>query len=260
MPPKISADYENSQNMQIKQVLKELGLNERHAAIYLACLELGSSSIQKISAKSGFARSTCEAVLKSLQEKGFATSFQKKKTRYFSPEDPKKIVALAQEKVKLLEEALPQFSARYFKGDVLPTVRLYQGDSGIKGILQEILLEATDLLCFGSVDDIYAALGDFFPKFTAERIKKSIPAKVILRDSPFARERQRLGSKQLREVRLMPEHYECSSVTFIWNSKLAMCSLKEGMIALVVESNELANIQRAMFQLIWETLPEPERS
>lgn len=53
--------------MQIKQVLKQLGLNDRHATIYLACLELGSASIQKISAKAGFARSTCEAVLGSLQ-------------------------------------------------------------------------------------------------------------------------------------------------------------------------------------------------
>src|SRR3989344_4337183 len=102
--------------MQIKSVLKQLGLNDRHAAIYLACLELGSSSIQKISLKSGFARSTCEAVLKSLQEKGFVSSFQKKTTRYYSPEDPKKLIALAKEKVKLLEDTLPQFSARYFKG------------------------------------------------------------------------------------------------------------------------------------------------
>lgn len=241
--------------MSIKNVLKQLGLNDRHSAIYLACLELGSSSIHKISQKSGFARSTCEAVLKSLQEKGFVTSFQKKKTRQYSPEDPKKLVVLAQEKVDILKEALPQFSARYFKGDVLPTVRLYQGEAGIKNVLQEILLEARELVSFGSIDDIYGALGDFFPKFTAERIKNRIPLKVILRNSPLAEKRQKLGPQELREVRIIPEKYECSSVTFIWNNKVAMCSLKEGVVAFVVESNELANIQRTMFDLIWSTLP-----
>lgn len=241
--------------MNIKVVLKQLGLNDRHATIYLACLELGSASIQKISIKSGFARSTCEAVLKSLQEKGFVTSFQKKKTRYYSPEDPKKLLVLIQEKAKTLEEALPQFSARYFKGGVLPTVRLYQGETGIKNVLQEILAEAKDLVSFGSIDDIQAALGDFFPKFTAERIKKKIPLRVILRNSPLAKKRQELGPQELRQVRLIPEEYECSSVTFIWNNKVAMCSLKEGVVAFVVESNELANIQRAMFELIWNKLP-----
>lgn len=187
------------------------------------------------------------------------TAFRKKNTRYFSPEEPKTVLALAEEKVKALKEALPQFSARYFKGEVLPTVRLYQGETGIKIVLQEILAEARELSSFGSIDDIYAALGDYFPKFTKERIEKSIPIKVILRDTPLARERQKLGPQQLREVRIAPQTADYSSVTFIWNSKVAMCSLKEGTLALVVESNELANIQRAMFNLIWDTLPEAER-
>ncbi|MDO8594666.1 MAG: helix-turn-helix domain-containing protein [bacterium] len=242
--------------MQIKTVLKQLGLNDRHATIYLACLELGSAPIQKIALRSGFARSTCESVLQSLQEKGFITGFRKKNTRYFSPEEPKTVLAHAEEKVKALKDALPQFSARYFTGDVLPTARLYQGEAGVKNVMQEVLAEARELIGFGSVDDIYEALGDYFPKWTAQRIKQSIPIKLIMRDTPFARERQKLGPKQLREVRLMPESYECSSITFIWNSKIAMFSLKEGMIALVVESNELANIQRAMFLLSWNSLPE----
>lgn len=245
--------------MQIRKVLEQYGLKERHAKIYLACLELGSASIQMISNTSGFARSTCEAVLKSLQQKGFVTSFKKKKTRYYSPEEPKRIVSLAKEKVELLENALPQFGAMYFKGNILPSVRLYEGESGIRIVLKEIIDEAKELVSLGSIDDIYSALGDYFPKFTSERIKKSISLKVILKDTPKARERQKLGPKELREVRIIPDSYKLSSVTFVWNNKVAMCSLKEGTIALVIESNELASIQRAMFQLIWETLPEPKR-
>lgn len=241
--------------MNIKNVLKQLGLNDRHTTIYLSCLELGSASIQKISEKSGFARSTCEVVLKSLSQKGFVTSFRNKKSRYFSPEDPKKLISTAQEKVKVLEEALPQFSARYFKGGVLPTVRLYQGEIGIKSVLREILSEATELVSFGSIDDIYDSLGDFFPKFTAERIKRKIPLRVILRDSIQAQKRQQLGPQQLREVRIIPETNEFSSVTFVWNNKVAMCSLKDGIVAFVVESGELANVQRTMFELVWQTIP-----
>src|SRR3989338_9144211 len=158
--------------MQIKTVLKQLGLNDRHATIYLACLELGSAPIQKIALRSGFARSTCESVLQSLQEKGLLTAFRKKNTRYFSPEEPKAVLAYEEEKVKALKDALPQFSARYFQGNVLPTVRLYQGEVGVKSVLQEILNEAKELISFGSVDEIYAALGEYFPKWTAERIKQ----------------------------------------------------------------------------------------
>jgi len=242
-------------SMQIKTVLKQLGLNDRHATIYLACLELGSAPIQKIALRSGFARSTCESVLQSLQEKGLLTAFRKKNTRYFSPEEPKAVLAHEEEKVKALREALPQFSARYFSGNVLPTVRLYQGKSGVISVLQEILNEAKELISFGSVDEIYESLGDYFPSWTAERIKRFIPIKVILHDTSFARERQKLGPTMLREVRLIPQEYNCSGTAYIWNDKIAMCSLKDEMLALIVESNELANIQRAMFFLSWNSLP-----
>src|SRR3989344_3356006 len=250
MPPKISA----FKQMQIKNVLKELGLNERHTAIYLACLELGTASIQKISQKSGFARSTCEAVLKSLQIKGLAISFKKRNTRVFSPEDPKKLLLSAKEKVKILEESLPQFSARYFRGNILPTVSLYQGEEGAKRVLQEILEEAKELKSFGAVDDVYAALGEYFKKFTAERIRRSIPLKVILRDTPLARERQRIGPSELREVRLVPEGYNYSSITFVWGSKVAMFSLKEELVTLVIESDEMEKMHTSTFDFIWDTL------
>lgn len=240
--------------MQIKKVLEQYGLKERHSTIYLACLELGSASIQKIAIKSGFARSTCEAVLISLQEKGFVTAFKKKSIRYFSPEDPKKVIGLAKEKVNILENALPQFGALYYKGGTAPSARLYEGENGIRLVLREILDEARELMSFGSIDDIYQTIGDYFPKFTAERIKRTIPLKVILRDTPLARERQKLGPQELREVRLISAESDFSSVTFIWNNKLAMCSLKDKPIAFVIESDELSKIQKSMFHNIWENL------
>lgn len=240
--------------MQIKKVLEQYGLKEMHASIYLSSLELGSASIQKISQKSGFARSTCEAVLESLHEKGFVTTFRKKNVRYFSPEDPKKLINLAKEKVSLLENALPQFGTLYYKGDTSPLSRLYEGENGLRLVLQEILDEAKELLSFGSIDDINDNLGNYFPKFIKERIRRSIPLKTILRDTSLARERQRLGPGELRQVRLMPENNYLSSITFIWNNKIAMCSFKEKKIALVIQSEELASIQKTMFNLIWNTL------
>lgn len=240
----------------LKGVLEQYGLKERHALIYLAVLELGSASVQKISQKSGFARSTCDAVLFSLRQKGLVTSFKKKKTAYFSPEDPNRVVSIAKEKVEMLERALPSFASLYNKGNILPAVRVYDGVENLKIVLKEILNEADRLIGFGSVDDIYRVIGEYFPWFTKERIKKKIPLKIILKDSTLARLRQKVGPQELREVRIIPEKFNCSSVTFVWKNKITMFSLQEDTIALVIESRELANIQRSMFELIWETLPQ----
>ena len=133
-------------------------------------------------------------------------------------------------------------------------VRLYQSEIGVKNILQEILDEATELVSLGSIDDIYAVLGHFFPKFTAERVKRKIRLRTILRRSVLAEKRQETGAQELREVRIISEEYDVTSVTFIWNNKVAMCSLRDGVVAFVIESKELATIQKTMFELIWNTL------
>ncbi|PIQ68981.1 MAG: hypothetical protein COV91_01125 [Candidatus Taylorbacteria bacterium CG11_big_fil_rev_8_21_14_0_20_46_11] len=242
--------------MQIKTVLKQLGLNDRHATIYLACLELGSASIQKISAKSGFARSTCEAVLQSLQKKGYITTFKKKNTRYFSPEDPKKLIGEAKDKVSLLEKSLPEFSALYFKGGEAPSARVYEGEKAVNLVFMEILDEAKELLAFGSVDELTAVFPNYFTEFTKNRIERTIPLKLILRNTPLAQERQELGPQELREVRITPdEERPYAGLVYIWGNKIAMVSLKKEITAFVIESEDLSHIQKAMFFRIWDTLP-----
>ena len=121
--------------MNLSNVLKTYGLNEKQAKIYLTCLELGSSSVQKISKKAELARSSCYEILESLKKQGLISEFKKKTIRYFSAEDPKKIITQAQEKVILLEKALPQFNAIYKKTGDQPTVRFYKGKEGMKLIL-----------------------------------------------------------------------------------------------------------------------------
>ena len=244
----------DSNYMNLSTILKQYGLNEKQAKIYLTCLELGSSSVQKISKKAELARSSCYEILESLKKQGLISEFKKKTIRYFSAEDPKKIITQAQEKATLLEKALPQFNAIYKKTGDQPTVRFYKGKEGMKLILDEITKEATELLSFGSVDDLWELLGDYWYTFVKKRIKNKIPARVILRDSVKARERQRLGVKELREVRIMLKDFEHHGIIFIWQNKIAMFSFENEHMALVIENKILAQSQRIMFEMIWEGL------
>ena len=159
-----------------------------------------------------------------------------------------------------MEKALPEFRVLYANSNIIPTARVYQGMDSMKSVLREILDEADACIGFGSVDDVYTTLGDYFPSFTRERMRRKIPLRVILRDTVLARKRQELGPEQLREVRIIPEQSDLASLTFIWKNKIAMFSLKKEMVTLVIESGELSTIQRAMFELIWSSLPVPNAS
>ncbi|MDO8624269.1 MAG: helix-turn-helix domain-containing protein [bacterium] len=246
--------------MSLEKILKEYGLKEKHAKVYLACLELGSGSVLRISQKAALPRSTTEVILNALQEKRFVSSFKKKNARYFSTEDPKTIVASAKTKAELLEKALPEFRELYARSNIIPTVRFYHGKEGMKGVFEEILSDtfAKELVAFSSIDDVFELLGKDFTNFVKKRIQRGMRSRVILRESEKAWERVRLGQSELRQVKLISPNYEHHGLFYVWGSKIAMISLRHEWSVLIIESEELAKSQKMFFEALWDSLPVPQ--
>ncbi|MFA4872542.1 MAG: helix-turn-helix domain-containing protein [Patescibacteria group bacterium] len=238
--------------MNIAKVLQNFGLTEKQARVYLATLELGSSPVNTIARKAEIPRPTCYDVLESLKNQGIASSYIKKKTRYYSVEEPKKIAELAQRRANTLKEALPQLEALYGLTRERPQVRFFQGKKGMEQVFEEVLQGNKEICAFSSADDLFAALGDYYPNFVKRRAAERILARVILRDSPKARERQRLGQEELRVVKLIPPEFNYHGMMAIFGNKIALFSFVNDYIAVVIESKELAAIQRAMFEYIWQ--------
>ena len=239
--------------MKLDTILQKFGLTPKESLLYLAALELGSASVQKIAAKASVKRSTAYEVLEDLRFKGLVTTFLKKHIRYYSAEDPSQVVELAESRVDTLKQALPELNAIVGQSRKRPSVRFYEGKDGMKIILQEILNEADEMLAFASVDDVFREL-NHFENFVQTRIKKKIPLRVILRASPKATERQRLGPQELRQVKIIPADPAFHGLIYIWKNKIAQFSFKGDYIAVVTESIELSAMQRALFMNLWNSL------
>ena len=61
----------------LKNNLIELGLSEKEASVYLASLELGASSVQKISQQAKINRATTYVIIESLSKKGLMSTMEK---------------------------------------------------------------------------------------------------------------------------------------------------------------------------------------
>ncbi len=245
--------------MNTLTALTQYGLTERQSQVYMTCLEFGTASIQKISKRLHIARSSCEATLNQLIERGFVSSHKVKNVRKYSPVDPRTIIKIAEQKVKSLSEQVPNLTNLFLKNNIIQSVRMYEGKNGINSILEEILAEAHTLYGFGSADDLFNAIGETFPQFRKRRIQKKIPVKIILKNTEQARQRQKAGPAELREVRLIDNVGDFSSLMFMWNSKIASFSLRDEIVAVVIESPEIASGQYAMFNSIWNSLAEYKR-
>jgi HTH-type transcriptional regulator, sugar sensing transcriptional regulator len=239
--------------MKLDKILINYGLTEKQAKIYLACLELDSAPVQKIALKSALPRTTVYEVLELLKRKSLVSYFLKKKVKYFTAQDPNKLIKIAQNNVDDLKESLPQFNAMFGQSRNKPTTRFYEGKQGMKIILEEILDEAKEIMSFVSADDLFSELGDDFYKFVEKRFKKKIPVKVLFsQDTPKARERQKLGPSQLRQVKILSGEFEHQGQVLVWGNKIAMFSFTNDYVAVVIESKNLAQVQRAMFNYLWD--------
>ncbi|MBU1890197.1 helix-turn-helix domain-containing protein [Patescibacteria group bacterium] len=238
----------------IKKTLIQSGLNEKQADIYLACLELGSASVQKIAQKAGLPRSTVYETLEILKDRGYISTFLKKKVRHYSAEEPERVVLIAQQKADLLKSALPQLEAMVGKNRKRPSVRFYQGTEQMNLVLEEVLKEADAVSAFGSAEDLLSRMGEYWDDFVKRRVDKKIPVRAIMHDSPEARQRQEVGPKYVRTIRLVQESHNTHGLTMIWKNKIAMFSFIDDLIAVVIDSRQLSDMQKAQFEHLWERL------
>ena len=81
----------------------------------------------------------------------------------------------------------------------------------------------------------------------AERLKKGIEFKMIYTGEEKIREKL-----ELTTARFIPsEKFPLSSSFIIYDSKVAMVSLKGKLIGVIVENKEIANTFRSIFNLAW---------
>ncbi len=237
--------------MRIKKVLEKLGLSSKEALVYKAVLELGAGGAQQIALKAGLPKSTTYDVLKKLSRKGLVNIYLKGKKKHFSAQDPEILRDKIKQQADLLDKFLPDLQAIYNVRAIKPKVRFYEGKEGVGIVIREILKQAKELLAIGSAEEIFTKLDDYFPDFAKRRAQKKIPLRVILRESAKAEERKRLGPQELRQVKIIKFQIEFKSLVWLWQNKLAMVTLGDDLMVVVIESKDIADTWKAMFEGLW---------
>ena len=93
------------------ELFKELGFTEREIKVYLALIELGTSTVGPISKKTKLPPSKVYETIEQLKEKGLASYIVVSKTKHFQASDPKEILNLLDErkrKFKTIVEELEE--------------------------------------------------------------------------------------------------------------------------------------------------------
>lgn len=244
----------------LESVLKNIGLSDKEARVYLTALELGEESVQNIARKAKINRPTAYNMIRALMKRGLMSTIEKGKKQYFNAESPERLMNLVkakEEEYKLLErsvsEVLPELKAVFNKAGEKPRIRYFEGKEGLKEIQKDIIdSKPKELLEIYSVDEVRAVFTEEESRnqWKQVRIVNNTNIKHIYNRSlgPFdLKQRDRI----INEKWVSEEDFPFTSDVGIYNDKVFIASLKGNLQGIIIENKEVAKTFTSFFKLAW---------
>lgn len=248
----MATSYQKFYNMNLFNLLKESGLSDKEAKTYLSALELGFGSMQEIAKKSGLKRSTTYDIVSNLVIKGIFAQTTKGKKKFYLAEDPERVFDLLKLRQENFKKALPELKSIFNRLTGKPKVCYFEGIAGLESIYWDTLESKTTILAYGAIDDMRQVMSpDFIKKYVEERVKRNIFERAIVPLTEESRKYALKNKEELREFHFVPKDRICfRNEINIYNNKVAIISFTE-KIGLIIESQKIADTQRAIFELAW---------
>lgn len=244
---------------RIVDKLLAFGFSDKQIAVYLSILELGTSSVAEIAKKSDINRSTTYVLLEELAHMGLvALSDKHSKWQYVALPPERLIQTLEQRSRKIagqLAEAhqlIPELKALFSGVGPKPKVRFFEGAEGVISVYEDTLTSTETIRAYASIENMHAALGDYFPSYYQRRAGSGIAIRSVHPDTLEARERVTHDKEEARDSALVPhDEYDFSPEINIYDNKIVFMSLRE-KFGLIIESEELATAMKKVFELSWK--------
>ncbi len=254
----------------VSEYLKQLGLSEIEAKLYLGLLEMGSTTVMELANHVSIKRITAHFNIESLISKGLVTESRKGARRQIVAEDPDKLQTLLEDReleIGQLKQNLPSIIESISKNSPKAKrennveIRYYEGKKAVHAVYQETL-KADEMYSFADLEKYY----EVFPetKDMWEEALKANPKRIvkdILVDSEMSRKIGLHGHYDRYFAKVLPKREFFTGFGFsdylIFDDSVAIVQLdKNNPTATVIESKQIALSLKALHYTMWELLPE----
>jgi len=232
--------------------LKQIGLEEKQAKIYLACLELGETSIKEIAKKSGIKRTSIYDIINEMVDSGLINITTRANKKKFVASEPEELKTIIKKREILLDQIMPQLGSINNSGLIKPKVWFYEGAGGLKKVYDDTLEHKDSVIYQWASSDMFDAIeSDWIFDYVKRRVKAKIKALCIATDTPEIRDFKSKDVAQLREIRIVSKELFPFEIELdIYGNRVAMISGKD-KIGIIIESKSIASTLKMIFKLCW---------
>ncbi|PKL36478.1 hypothetical protein CVV38_01055 [Candidatus Peregrinibacteria bacterium HGW-Peregrinibacteria-1] len=250
------------ENIQI--ILEQIGLDHFESRVYLHLLESGEKSASVVSKALLIPRSTTRGVLDKLCLRGIVSKIYKRNTQYYDCRPPADLLKYLEKEINKKQdlmgkvaELVPTLNDMRSDQGIVPKVRFFEGQEQVVEAFNLSLFDESikELLIFTSYDFLQDPVirkndDEFFMK---TRVKKKIPARVLVGKTPTSITMPKKSVAELRERRFIPGKYKLPGNIHIYGNNVLYFSTKgEEYMAVMVEGALMSETMRALFEYMWD--------
>jgi len=241
------------------ELLRNIGLTESEIKVYLALLELGSTTKGPIVDKSRVASSKIYELLEKLIQKGLVSYVLKSGVKYFEASPPKRILDYVKEKENdlrnqeiKLQELLPTLEMKRSMHGIGSDTQIFKGMKGAKTAFDDILgeLKQGDEYYVLGISKFTPHFERFVVNFHKKRAKLGIKCKIIVNE--LAKD---IGKKleviKNTNVRYLQKELFTPVVFIIYRNK-TLISISLDEVFILVDSKNLSNGLRTYANYMWK--------
>jgi sugar-specific transcriptional regulator TrmB len=245
--------------------IEDLGLSNKEAKVYLACLGLGASSVQSIADRAGIKRVTTYVILESLAGLGLVTRSVKAKKTYFIAENPAHLESLLKkraddlaEQVIGLKQILPQLSALRAVPKELPEVKIYDGVDAVSQLCSDFFTTEKDkrseILQLSNIEELSLILpGRALARVNSEQARVQRRSRLLYTSEKGAIYQGEDRNKARESRFLPPDKYPISGEVAILGQSVLIISLVQSRpVGVVIRNTEMTATLKVVFEMAWE--------
>ena len=245
-----------------ENILQKTDLTPTQAEIMDYLLQIEEAKASVIATKIKRSRAIVYRDLEELVDLGVVKKKEKaNQVTTFQAEHPSKLEKLMEKREKELENDKKEFSnflpdliSAYNLAHNRPGVKFYEGEEGIKKVLEDTLSSKTEIYTVANPGALQGNLAKINQNYVKKRLEKGVKKKLILPES--ARENFNQSEDEYTEIRfLKEEYYYFQTGMQIYDGKISYQTLdSKNNIGVIIEDQNIYSMHKLLFEYIWNSL------
>lgn len=231
----------------LKESLREIGLSDSEAVIYLTLLKKGEISVAEISQASGLHRTNIYDSLEKLKEKGFVSFILKENKQFYRAAEPEIVLNYLKEKQAKISSIIPQLKELQSAIEEKVIVEVFKGEQGIKVALKDILLTKKEVVGYSVAGQLRKFLPKFAEYYFLEQEKNKIKHRFIYTTGTIK------PPSKFYEIKYLPKEHASATIILCYSDVILNLIWEPEMVAIKIKCKQIADAYRNHFELLWKT-------